>query len=156
MKVQAIDHLCIAVEDLDKARRTYEEDLGLELAAVYVAETEKIRVARYYVGDVALELIEATSPDSEVGRFIRGRGEGLFLISYRVDDVEDALAELRDKGIKTIDDRPRRLMGNRYAFIHHPKELCGVLTEVLDGEFEYGEEKHGEDADQGVDRETRA
>jgi methylmalonyl-CoA/ethylmalonyl-CoA epimerase len=147
VKLQAIDHLCIAVEDLDKARRTYEEDLGLELDALYVAESEKIRVARYYVGEVALELIEATSPDSEVAKFIRRRGEGFFLISYRVDDVEDALAELRDRGVETIDERPRGLMGNRYAFIHYPKELCGVLTELLDGEFDYGEEKHGEEAD---------
>lgn len=156
MKLRAIDHLCIAVEDLEKARRTYEQDLGLELDVLYVAQGEGIRVARYYIGGVALELIEATSPESEVAKFIRRRGEGLFLISYRVDDVEDALGELRDKGVKTIDEGPRRLMGNRYAFIHHPKELCGVLTELLDGEFQYDEEKHGEEADQGLDRETRA
>jgi len=148
MKLKAIDHLCIAVKDLDKARRAYEEDLGLELDGLYLAESEKIRVARYYVGDVALELIEATSPDSEVAKFIEKRGEGFFLISYRVDDVEDALAELRAKGVKTIDQQPRRLTGNRYAFIHFPKELCGVLTELLDGEFDYDEEKaHEEQAD---------
>lgn len=146
MRLQAIDHLCIAVKDLDKARKRYEDDLGLDLQSLYVAESEKIRVARYYVGDIALELIAATSEDSEVAKFIEKRGEGFFLISYRVDDVEDALSELRAKGVETIDQRPRRLMGNRYAFIHHPKELCGVLTEVLDGEFKYGEEEHGEEA----------
>jgi methylmalonyl-CoA/ethylmalonyl-CoA epimerase len=148
MKLKAIDHLCIAVKDLDKARRAYEEDLGLELYDLYVAESEKIRVARYYVGDVALELIEATSPDSEVAKFIRKRGEGFFLISYQVDDVEDALAELRAKGVKTIDQRPRRLKGNRYAFIHFPQELSGVLTELLDGEYDYNEERaHEEQTD---------
>ena len=63
------------------------------------------------------------------------RGEGFFLISYRVDDVDDALAELKAKGRQTIDEKPRELMGNRYAFIHRPKELSGVLTELLDGEF---------------------
>lgn len=146
MKIQAIDHLCIAVENLDKARRVYEEDLGLELDGLYAAESEKIRVARYYVGDVALELIEATSPESEVAKFIRRRGEGFYLISYRVDDVEDALADLRAKGVETIDRRPRCLKGNRYAFIHSPNELAGVLTEVLDGEFGY-EEKDGEEPD---------
>ncbi len=144
MRLKAIDHLCIAVKDLNKARRAYEEGLGLELDGVYMAKSEKIRVARYYVGDVALELIEATSPDSEVARFIAKRGEGFFLISYRVDDVEDALAELRAKGVRTIDQKPRRLKGNRYAFIHFPKELCGVLTELLDGEFDYDEEKADE------------
>jgi methylmalonyl-CoA/ethylmalonyl-CoA epimerase len=141
MKLKAIDHLCIAVKDLNKARRIYEGDLGMKLDTLYVAESEKIRVARYYVGDVALELIAATSPDSDVARFIERRGEGFYLISYRVDDVEDALAELKRKRITTIDEEPRRLLGNRYAFIHPPKNLCGVLTELLDGEFTYDEEK---------------
>lgn len=136
MKLRGIDHICIAVKDLEKARRVYEEDLGLELHATYVADSEKIHVARYYIGDVALELIESTEPDSDVARFIERRGEGVFLISYRVDDVDEALAELKAKGRPTIDQKPRQLLGNRYAFIHHPKELCGVLTEVLDGEFD--------------------
>jgi len=137
VKIQKIDHICIAVRDLEKARKVYEEDLGLELACEYVAESEKIRVARYYVGDVALELMESTAPDGEVAKFIEKRGEGFFLISYRVDDVDEALAELKAKGRKTIDQKPRELLGNRYAFIHHPQDLCGVLTEVLDGEFDY-------------------
>lgn len=137
MKLRNIDHICIAVRDLEQARKVYEEDLGLELACEYVAESEKIRVARYYIGDVALELMESTAPDGEVARFIEKRGEGFFLISYRVDDVDEALAELKAKGRQTIDQKPRQLMGNRYAFIHHPRDLCGVLTEVLDGEFEF-------------------
>ena len=135
MKLRSIDHICIAVKDLEKARQVYEGDLGLELHTAYVAEGEKIRVARYYVGEVALELMEATEPDSDVARFIAKRGEGVFLISYRVDDVDKALAELKAKGRRTIDAKPRELLGNRYAFIHRPQELCGVLTEMLDGEF---------------------
>jgi methylmalonyl-CoA/ethylmalonyl-CoA epimerase len=135
MKLRGIDHICIAVKDLEKARRIYEQDLGLEPHSIYVAESEKIRVARYYVGEVAVELMEATEADSDVGRFVERRGEGFFLISYRVDDVDEALAELKAKGRQIIDEKPRELMGNRYAFIHHPQELCGVLTELLDGEF---------------------
>ncbi len=136
MKLRSIDHICIAVRDLDAARKVYEEDFGLELDGMYTAESEKIHVARYYVGDVALELMEPTDPDSEVAKFIERRGEGLFLISYRVDDVEAGLAELRAKGRKTIDRRPRQLMGNRYAFVQPPHQTCGVLTEILDGEFD--------------------
>lgn len=135
MKLLGIDHLCFAVKDLERARRIYEQDLGLELHSTYTAKSERIRVARYYVGDVALELMEPTEPDSDVGRFLEKRGEGFFLVSYRVDDVDDALAELKAKGRRTIDEKPRELMGCRYAFIHHPAELCGVLTEVLDGEY---------------------
>lgn len=136
MKLRSIDHICIAVKDLEKARVVYEKDLGLELHSAYVAQSEKIRVARYYVGDVALELMEATEADSDVGRFLEKRGEGFFLISYRVDDVNEALAELEAKGRQTIDQEPRELMGCRYAFIHRPHELGGVLTELLDGEFQ--------------------
>jgi methylmalonyl-CoA/ethylmalonyl-CoA epimerase len=147
MKLKAIDHLCFAVRDLDSARKVYEEDLGLELHGVYVSTSERIRVARYYLGDVALELIEPTSPDSEVAKFLDKRGEGFYLISYRVDDVDAALAELKDKGVRIIDERPRKLMGNRYAFIHPPRGLCGVLSEVLEGEFDYGEEEDEQEAD---------
>ena len=140
MKLQKIDHICFAVKDLAAARKRYEEDLGLEPAVVYTSEKEKIHVARYYLGEVALELMEPTTPDSDVGRFLDKKGEGFFLISYRVDDVDEALAELKGKGVETIDKEPRKLMGNRYAFIHKPKELGGVLTEVLDGEFDKDEE----------------
>ncbi|MDH4209402.1 MAG: VOC family protein [Anaerolineae bacterium] len=147
MRIEAIDHLCFAVRDLDEARSRYENDLGLELDGFYVSESEKIRVARYYVGGVALELIEPTAEDSEVAKFLKRRGEGFYLISYRVDDVPSALAELACKGVKTIDKEPRRLMGNRYAFIHLPQELSGVLTEIVDGEFESGEEENSGEAD---------
>ena len=136
MKVRNIDHICIAVRDLAAAREPYEESLGLELAVEYTSDKEKIHVARYYIGEVALELMEPTSPDSDVGRFLEKKGEGFFLISYRVDDVDEALAELKEKGVETIDKEPRKLMGNRYAFINKPKELGGVLTEVLDGTFD--------------------
>jgi len=136
LKADKIDHICIAVKNLDQARRIYEETLGFELALEYVAESENIRVARYYLGEVALELMESTSPDGDVARFIRKKGEGVFLISYRVKDVESGLAELKAKGARLIDETPRHLMGNRYAFIMPPGDTCGVLTEILDGEFD--------------------
>jgi len=136
LKAEKIDHICIAVKNLDQARRIYEETFGLELAHEYVAESENIRVARYYLGEVALELMESTSPDGDVARFIRKKGEGVFLISYRVKDVASGLAELKAKGARLIDETPRHLMGNRYAFIMPPGDTCGVLTEILDGDFD--------------------
>ena len=136
MKAEKIDHICIAVKDLDQARRIYEETFGLELALEYVAESENIHVARYYLGEVALELMESTSPDGDVARFIRKKGEGVFLISYRVKDVASGLVELKAKGARLIDETPRHLMGNRYAFIMPPGDTCGVLTEILDGDFD--------------------
>ncbi len=140
MKAKAIDHICIAVEDLEKAKKVYEETLGLELNIEYIAESEKIRVARYYIGDVALELMESTHPDGDVAKFIKRRGEGVFLISYKVDNVEESLHELKEKGYRLIDEKPRKLMGNRYAFIRPPKEMCGVLTEIIDGKFNSNKE----------------
>lgn len=135
MELLKIDHICIAVRNLNETRRKYEEDLGLKPHVIYEAPTEKIKVIRYYVGETAIELIEPTDDESEVAKFLRKKGEGVYLISYRVTDVNMALKELHQKGVKTIDEKPRFLMGNRYAFIHHPKELGGVLTEILDGEF---------------------
>lgn len=131
MKVEKIDHISLAVRDLNKAREAYENVLGLELHSTYVSEEERIRVARYRVGEVWLELMEPTGT-GDVSRFLKTRGEGIFLISYKVADVEQAMAELLDKGYNLIDDKPRHLLGTRYAFINHPRELCGVLTEVLD------------------------
>lgn len=136
MKVEEVDHICFAVRSLDHARKFYEEILGLKPSCEYLASEEAIRVVRYYVGGVAVELLEPTSSSSEVAKFIDKRGEGFFLISYRVDDVDAALHELRAAGRRTIDDRPRTLFGNRYAFIQPPPETHGVLTEILDGRFE--------------------
>ncbi|NOY45991.1 VOC family protein [Deferrisoma camini] len=136
MKAKSIDHICFAVRNLDEAVARYRDVLGLEPDGVYTAESEKIRVARYYLGEVAVELMEPTDPDSDVGRFLEKRGEGFFLISYRVDDVEEGLRELESKGYPLIDRKPRELMGNRYAFILPPARMNGTLVEILDGEFE--------------------
>jgi methylmalonyl-CoA/ethylmalonyl-CoA epimerase len=135
LKVKEIDHICFAVRSVNMARKVYEELLGLEPSCEYVAREESIRVIRYYVGSVAVEIMEPTNATCEVARFLDNKGEGLFLVSYRVEDVEKALDELHLAGRKTIDRKPRCLMGNRYAFIDPPGALHGVLTEILDGEF---------------------
>ncbi len=135
MKANKIDHICIAVRNLEKAKKIYEDVLGLELYCEYIADSEKIKVARYYIGEVALELMESTSPDGEVAKFIEKNGEGVFLISYGVENVVEKMKELEQKGYKLIDKKPRELFGNRYAFINHPREMCGVLTEICDGDF---------------------
>ncbi len=136
MQAQAIDHICIAVRDLNQARRQYEDILGLTPHGLYEAPSESIRVARYYLGQVALELMEPMNDDCEVARFLRSKGEGVFLMAYRVPDVQAGLDELKAKGYRVIDQAPRRLMGNRYAFLTPPKDTCGVLTEIVDGKFD--------------------
>lgn len=136
MKIEKIDHICFAVKDLEDTKRIYKDDFGLLPDCEYIADSEKIKVARYYIGEVAVEFMESTSPDGEVAKFIEKKGEGAFLISYKVDDLSKALEELKQKNIELIDEKPRELFGNRYAFIHHPNKLHGVLTELLEGDFD--------------------
>jgi methylmalonyl-CoA/ethylmalonyl-CoA epimerase len=140
MKIEKIDHICFAVKDLEETKRTYEEDFGLIPAYEYIAESEKIKVARYSIGEVAVEFMESTAPDGEVAKFIDSRGEGAYLIAYKVDNLSKAIEELKDKNIKLIDHRPRTLFGTRYAFVHHPNKLHGVLTELLEGDFDINKE----------------
>lgn len=136
MKIEKIDHICFAVKNLDETKRVYRDDFGLTPDIEYIAESEKIKVARYYIGDVAVEFMESTSQEGEVAKFIATRGEGAFLISYKVDDLSKAMQELKEKNIKLIDNEPRELFGTRYAFVHHPHKLHGVLTELLEGDFD--------------------
>ncbi len=136
MKIEKIDHICFAVKNLEETKKAYEEDFGLIPTCEYIAESEKIKVARYIIGEVAVEFMESTTPDGEVAKFIDGRGEGAYLIAYKVDDLSKAMQELRDKKVKLIDQRPRELFGTRYAFVHHPNKLHGVLTELLEGDFD--------------------
>jgi methylmalonyl-CoA/ethylmalonyl-CoA epimerase len=136
MKIEKIDHICFAVKDLEKTKQIYRDNFNLVPEVEYIAESEYIKVARYYIGDVAVEFMESTSLQGEVSKFIEKRGEGVFLISYKVDDLDAALDELKRKGQSLIDDKPRSLFGNRYAFVQRPDKLCGVLTELLDGDFD--------------------
>ena len=136
MKIERIDHICFAVKDLEETKRVYREDFGLTPSCEYTAESEKIKVSRYYIGEVAVEFTESTAPDGEVAKFIDKRGEGVFLISYKVDDLTKAMGELKDRNVDLIDKKPRELFGTRYAFVHHPNKLHGVLTELLEGDFD--------------------
>ena len=114
----------------------YKKDFGLIPTVEYIAESEKIKVARYVIGEVGVEFMESTAPDGEVAKFIGKRREDLYLISYKVDDLSKAMQELKSKNVKLIDHQPRELFGTRYAFVHHPNKLHGVLTELLEGDFD--------------------
>jgi methylmalonyl-CoA/ethylmalonyl-CoA epimerase len=131
MKVNKIDHICIAVKDLDAARKVWEPILGKsEPDDPYVDEPEKIRVARYWLGEVGFELMESTSPDGDVAKFVERHGEGVMIISFNVDDTREAMDELKARDYPFIGGaRPFR--GCEFAFIH-PKAVNGVLLELID------------------------
>ena len=138
MKVNKIDHICIAVRNLDEARKVWEPILGKsEPDDPYVDEPEKIRVARYWLGEVGFELMESTSPDGDVAKFIEKRGEGIMLLSFNVDNTREAIDELTAKGYPFIGGaRPFR--DCEFAFVH-PKAVNGVLLELID--YKWGELK---------------
>ena len=131
MKINKIDHLCIAVRDLAAARQKWEPLLGKDGPDdEYVDEPEKIHVARYWIGDVGFELMESTSPDGDVAKFIDKNGEGFMLIGFNVDETAASIDELKTKGYPIIGGlRPFR--DCQFAFVH-PKALNGVLTEIID------------------------
>lgn len=131
MKVNKIDHICVAVKNLEQARKAWEPLLGKNAPDdAYVDEPEKIRVARYWLGGVGFELMESTTPDGDVAKFIAKRGEGIMLLSLNVASTRAAMQELDAKGYPFIGGaRPFR--DCEFAFVH-PKALNGVLLELID------------------------
>ena len=136
MKTNKVDHICIAVKDLEAAKKIWEPVLGKsEPDDAYVDEPENINVARYYVGEVGFELMESTAPDGDVARFIEKNGEGIMLISFNVDNTREAIDELKAKNYPFIPDSrgdvARPFRDCEFAFVH-PKMMNGVLLELID------------------------
>ncbi len=130
MKVLKIDHIGVAVKNMDEALKIYQDILGLKMVATEVVEEQKVKVGFIPVGDSEIELLESTSPDGPVAKFIESRGEGIQHIALRVDNVEQALEELKAKGFRLIDEKPRYGAGKaRIAFLH-PKSSGGILLEI--------------------------
>ncbi len=131
MKANKIDHICIAVKNLEAARKVWEPILGKEKPDdAYIDEPEKIKVARYWLGGVGFELMESLTPDGDVARFIEKRGEGVMLVSLNVDNTREALGELEQKGYPLIGG-PRKFRDCEFGFVH-PKAVNGVLLELID------------------------
>ncbi len=131
MKANKVDHICIAVKNLEAARKIWEPILGKDKPDdAYIDEPEKIKVARYWLGGVGFELMESLTPDGEVAKFIEKRGEGVMIISLNVDNTRAAMAELGAKGYPFIGG-PRPFRDCEFTFVH-PKKVNGVLLELID------------------------
>ena len=132
MKILHIDHIGIAVKQLDQVRDFYSGVLGLPVQEVEHVEEQKVNVAFLPITDSELELLESTDPDGPISKFIQNKGEGIQHIAFRVENLEASLAELKEKGIRLIDQKPRVGAGGaKIAFIH-PKESHGVLVELCE------------------------
>ncbi len=128
----SIDHLGIAVKSLATAKGIYQK-LGLTISEEETVAQEKVRVVMIPVGDTRLELLEATSDDSTIARFIAKRGGGLHHICMRVPDLEATVAKLKQEGVRLVSNEIKTgAGGHRYVFIH-PQSAGGVLIELVDG-----------------------
>ena len=126
-----VDHLGVAVEDLDAALVLHEATYGMAFAHREVIEEQGVEAVLLDVGENHVELLRPLGPDTPVGRHLARRGPGLHHVAYQVADVEAALAALRDRGVELIDQAPRTgIRGSRVAFLH-PRATGGVLTEIV-------------------------
>ncbi len=130
-KINRIDHLCIAVKDLEQAKKQWAALIGRDTPDdEYIDEGEKIKVARYYLGEVGLELMESTTEDGEVARFVESHGEGIMLLSLNVDSTAETVKDVEAKDYPVIGGL-RNFRNCQFAFIH-PKATNGVLLEYID------------------------
>ncbi len=133
MKISHIEHLGIAVKSLEEAIPYYENILGMKCYSIEEVADQKVKTAFFMVGQTKIELLEATSPESTIAKFIENKGEGIHHLAFAVaDGVQNALNEIEEKGVRLIDKAPRKgAEGLEIAFLH-PKSTLGVLTELCE------------------------
>jgi methylmalonyl-CoA/ethylmalonyl-CoA epimerase len=130
MKVLKIDHLGIAVHSIEEAKKFFRDTLGLKFEGSETVAEQKVTTAFFPVGDSEVELLESTAPDGPIAKYLEKRGEGIQHIAFRVENIEEALAELKEKGIRLIDEKPRLGAGGAKIAFLHPKSTHGVLVEI--------------------------
>ena len=127
-----IDHIGIATNGIDDAARFYLESLGLQIEYVEEVASQKVRVAMLPLGESRVELLEPTSDDSPISKFLAKRGPGIHHLAVRVHDIRASLAELKEKGARLIDEQPRTGAGGCLVAFIHPSSTGGVLLELVE------------------------
>lgn len=130
MKALKVDHIGIAVKDLEASIAFYGDILGLEMSGSEVVEEQKVKVAFFPVGDTEIELLESTSEDGPIAKFIEKNGEGIQHIAFKVENIEEAIEYMLSKGMKMIDEKPRYGAGGAKIAFVHPKSSNRVLVEL--------------------------
>ncbi|MEW6702487.1 MAG: methylmalonyl-CoA epimerase [Bacteroidota bacterium] len=132
MQITHIEHIGIAVKNLDESIKFYEDVLGLKCYAIEEVKDQKVKTAFFIVGQTKIELLESTEPDGPIEKFIEKKGEGIHHVAFAVNNLKNALKEIESKGVRLIDKEPRRgAEGMNIAFLH-PKSSYGVLTELCE------------------------
>jgi len=132
MKPSHIEHIGIAVKNLEESIKYYEDILGFKCYSIEEVKEQKVKTAFFLVGQTKIELLESTDPEGSIGKFIEKKGEGVHHIAFAVKGLENALTEIETKGVRLIDKTPRKgAEGLDIAFLH-PKSTHGVLTELCE------------------------
>lgn len=132
MKILKIDHVGIAVDSIENTGNFWKEIMGLEFEGQETVEEQKVTTAFFPVGESEIELLESTSPEGPVAKYIEKKGEGIQHIAFRVENIEEALLELKEKGVRLIDQTPRIGAGGAKIVFLHPKATSGVLVELCE------------------------
>jgi methylmalonyl-CoA/ethylmalonyl-CoA epimerase len=132
MKILKIDHLGIAVNSIEQAQSFWTGILGLPFEGSETVESQKVTTAFYPVGESEVELLESTAPDGPVAKYIEKKGQGIQHVAFRVENIEEALAELKAKDVQLIDQAPRMGAGGAKIAFLHPKATNGVLVELCE------------------------
>lgn len=130
MNTTVIDHIGIAVNSIDEALKFWEGSLGIKCTGKETVADQKVTTAFLPIKDSEIELLEATDPEGPIAKFIEKKGEGIHHIAIRVDNLEAALEEAKAKGLKLIDEKPRRGAGGAMIAFIHPKSTGGILLEL--------------------------
>ncbi len=133
---EKIDHIGIAVSDLEKSINFYRDQMGLEFKGTEIVDEQKVKVAFFPVGESKIELLEPTDPNGPVGKYIEKKGEGVHHLSFRVSNIEAKLEQLKEQGVALIDETPRYGAGGAKIAFLHPKSTGGVLVELCEREAE--------------------
>jgi methylmalonyl-CoA/ethylmalonyl-CoA epimerase len=129
MKITRVDHIGIAVKSIAESLKVYEA-MGLKSVGIEEVAEQKVRVAFLPIGEAEIELLESTAPDGPVAKYIEKNGEGIQHLALRVDNLEAALAEMKEKGVRLIDEKPRYGAGGAKIAFVHPRSTGGVLLEL--------------------------
>ncbi len=131
MRINKVHHIGIAVNDIDEAVKLYTDVLGLQVTNIEVVVDQNAKTAIIPVGETKIELIQSTSPEGTIAKFIENKGEGLHHVALEVDDIKGALQTLSDKGIRLIDENPRKGVENTDIAFLHPKGTK-ILLELVE------------------------
>jgi methylmalonyl-CoA/ethylmalonyl-CoA epimerase len=132
MKILKIDHLGIAVNSISEGRQFWTDVLGLPFEGSETVAEQKVTTAFFPISESEVELLESTAPDGPVAKYIEKKGEGIQHVAFRVDNIEEALAELKEKGVRLIDETARMGAGGAKIAFLHPKATHGVLVELCE------------------------